>query len=196
MIDVEPLIRTELESLMPLPEGSRRDWADVLARSGHRHRRSRRRPLLVVALGICILWAGGAAIAAELGAFSGMTIAQAKACVPSTIALTTASGGRVLTGHTEAGVSCLAYEDTNGAGGSTAGRLGESPAGDVLAGKTRGVIVGLVPAGYDTLTLGSVQIPIVNQAFVIDPKLVTGPGVLSGPVGRTTINLSELAAGP
>jgi hypothetical protein len=34
MTDVEPLIRTELESLMPLPEGSRRDWADVLERSG------------------------------------------------------------------------------------------------------------------------------------------------------------------
>ncbi len=27
MIDVEPLIRTELEFLMPLPEGLRRDWA-------------------------------------------------------------------------------------------------------------------------------------------------------------------------
>lgn len=192
MIDVEPLIRTELESLMPLPEGSRRDWTDVLARSGHRRRHSRRRLLLVLAVGICILAAGGAAIAAELGAFSGMTIAQAKACVPSATALTTASGARVLTGHTD-GVSCLAYEDTSGAGGSTAGRLGESPAGDVLAGKTQGVIFGLVPAGYDTLTLGSVQIPIVNQAFVVDTKLVTGPGVLSGPAGQTTINLSELA---
>jgi hypothetical protein len=37
MIDLEPLIRTELESLMPMPEGSRRDWADVLARSGQPH---------------------------------------------------------------------------------------------------------------------------------------------------------------
>jgi hypothetical protein len=194
MIDVEPLIRTELKSLMPLPEGSRRDWADVLARSGQCHRRSRRRLLLVLAAGICALAAGGAGIAAGLGAFSGTTIAQVKACVPSTTALTTASGARVLTGHTEAGVSCLAYEDANGAGGSTAGRLGDLPIGDVLPGKTQGVIFGLVPAGYDTLTLGSVQIPIVNQAFVVDPKLVTGPGVLSGPAGRTTINLSELAA--
>jgi hypothetical protein len=194
MTDVEPLIRMELESLMPLPEGSRRDWADVLARSGHRHRRSRRRLLLVLAVGICTLAAGGAGIAAELGAFSGMTIAQARACVPSTTALTSPSGARVLTGHTEAGVSCLAYEDANGAGGRTAGRLGHSPAGDVLAMKTQGVIVGLVPAGYDTLTLGSVQIPIVNQAFVVDPKLVTGHCVLSGPAGTTSINLSELAS--
>ena len=196
MTDVEPLIRTELESLMPLPEGARRDWADVLAGSGHRQRRSRRRLLLVLAVGICTLAAAAAAIAAELGAFSGMTIAQAKACVPSTTALTTPSGARVLTGHTDAGISCLAYEDANGAGGGTAGRLGESPAGDVLAEKTQGVIVGLVPAGYDTLTLGSVQIPIVNQAFVVDPKLVVGPGTLSGPAGQITINLSELAAGP
>jgi hypothetical protein len=194
MIDVEPLIRTELESLMPLPEGSRRDWADVLARSGQRHRRSRRRLLLALAVGVCILAAGGAAIAAELGALSGMTIAQAKACVPSTTALTTPSGARVLTGHTDAGISCVAYEDTNGAGGETAGRLGESSPSGILAGNTQGVIFGLVAAGYDTLTLGSVQIPIVNQAFVVDPKLVTGPGVLSGPAGQTTINLSELAA--
>jgi hypothetical protein len=193
MIDVEPLIRTELESLMPMPGGSRRDWADVLARSGH-HWCSRRRLLLVLAVGICILAAGGAAIAAELGVFSGMTLAQAKACVPSTTALITPSGARVLTGQTHEGVSCLAYEDTNGAGGSTAGRLGESPAGDVLVEKTQGVIVGLVPAGYDTLIVGSVQIPIVNQAFVVDPKLVTGPVVISGPAGTTSIELSELAA--
>jgi hypothetical protein len=55
MIDLEPLIRTELESLMPLPEGSGRDWADVLARSGHRHRRSRRR-LLLVLVWACAPW--------------------------------------------------------------------------------------------------------------------------------------------
>ncbi len=194
MIDVEPLIRTELEFLMPLPEGLRRDWADVLERSGRGHRRSRRRLLLVLAAGICTLAAGGVGIAAELGAFSGMTIAQAKACVPSTTALTTASGARVLTGHTDEGISCLAYEDVNGAGGSTAGRLGESPAGDGLAGKTQGVIFGLVPAGYDTLTLGSVQIPIRNQVFVIDPKLAESPGTLSGPAGTTTINLRVFAS--
>jgi hypothetical protein len=195
MTDLEPLIRTQLDSLMPLPEGSRRDWADVLERSGHPQRHSRRRLLLALAIGVCILAIAGAAIAAGLGAFSGTTIAEARACDPSTVALTTASGARVLTGHTDAGVSCVAYEDTNGAGGGTAGRLGESSPSGILAGKTQGVIYGLVPAGYDTLTLGSVHIPIVNQAFVVDPKLVVGTGTLSGSAGQTTVNLSELAAG-
>jgi hypothetical protein len=51
----------------------------------------------------------------------------------------------VLTGHTDAGVSCVAYEDANGAVGSTAGRLGDLPIGDVLPGKMQGVIFGLVP---------------------------------------------------
>jgi hypothetical protein len=197
MTNVEPLIRAQLEGLMPLPGGSRRDWADVVERAGGPRRRSRRRLLLAVAVGVVIAAASGAGIAAALGAFSGgMTIAQARACVPSTVALTTPSGGRVLTGHTDAGVSCVAYEDANGAVGSTAGRLGDLPIGDVLPGKMQGVIFGLVPAGYDTLTFGSVQIPIVNHAFVVDPKLVVGPGTLSGSAGQTTINLSELAAGP
>ena len=195
MIDVEPLIRTELESLMPLPEGSGRDWADVLARSGHRQRRSRRL-LVALAVGVCILAITSAAIAAGLGAFSGhMTIADVKACKASTTALTTASGARVLTGHTDAGVYCLTYENASGGGGSTAHEF-PTPAGEVIPMRTQGVIVGLVPAGYDTLTLGSVQIPIVNQAFVVDPKLVVGPGTLSGPAGQITINLSELADGP
>jgi hypothetical protein len=194
MTDFEPLIEGQLNRLMPLPEGSRRDWADVLERAGRRHRVSRRRLLLAIAIGVSVLAIAGAAIAAGLGAFSGVTIAQVRACVPSTTALTTRSGARVLTGQTDAGVSCVAYEDTNGGGGSTAGRLGESSPSGILAGKTKGVIFGLVPAGYDTLTLGAVQIPIVNQAFVVDPKLVVGPGTLSGPAGQITINLSELAA--
>lgn len=193
MTDVEPLIRTELESLMPLPEGSRRDWADVLARSGHRQRRSRRL-LVALAVGVCILAITSAAIAAGLGAFSGhMTIADVKACKASTTALTTASGARVLTGHTDAGVYCLTYEDASGAGGGTANEF-PTPDGEVIAMRTQGVIVGLVPTGYDTLTLGSVQIPIVNQAFVIDPKVAASPGTLSGPAGTTTINLSVFAA--
>ena len=192
MTDVEPLIRTELESLMPLPGGSRRDWADVLERSGRR-RRSRRRVLLALAIGVCVLAIAGAAIAAGLGAFSGVTMAQVRACDPSTVALTTASGARVLKGRTEAGVSCVAYEDINGGGGGTAGRLGESHPSGILAMKTKGVIVGLVPYGYDTLTLGSVHVPIVNQAFVVDPELALDPGTLSGPAGQITIDLSELA---
>jgi hypothetical protein len=42
VIDVEPLIRTELDRLAPLPDASRRDWVDVLERSSHG--RTRRRP--------------------------------------------------------------------------------------------------------------------------------------------------------
>jgi hypothetical protein len=198
MIDVEPLIRTQLDSLMPLPDGSRSDWADVLERSGHRQRRSRRRLLLGLAVGVCVLAIAGAAIAAGLGAFSGVTVDQIKACAPSTTALTTPSGARVLTGQTDAGVSCLAYRGANGGGGSTGGRLGESPAGDVVAMNVldtvlqSNVIVGLVPAGYTTLKIGSTVIPITNRAFVIDPKLVTAPAQLSGPAGTISIDLRQL----
>src|SRR3954447_1494186 len=129
MIDVEPLIRTELESLTPLPDAARQDWENVLARSGQRNRRSRRRLLLAVAAGIVSVAASGAGIAAALGAFSGgVTIAQVRACDPSTVALTTPSGAEVLTGHTEEGIYCLAYRSANGGGGGSGGRLGGSPA--------------------------------------------------------------------
>jgi hypothetical protein len=204
MIDVEPLIRTQLESLMPLPEGSRSDWTDVLERSGHRHRRSRRRLLLALAAGVCVLVVTGVAIAAGVGAFSGkirITIADAKACKPSTTALTTASGARVLTGHTDAGVYCFTYEAANGGGGSTANTF-PTPAGEVIPGSVLDtvshtwVVVGLVPPGYDTLSIGSQQIPIRNQVFVIDPKQAVSPGTLSGPAGTTTINLSAFADCP
>jgi hypothetical protein len=43
MIDVEPLIVSELERMLPLPAGTRADWADVLGRAGIRGARSRRR---------------------------------------------------------------------------------------------------------------------------------------------------------
>jgi hypothetical protein len=200
MTDLEPLIRTQLDSLTPLPEGSRRDWADVLERSGHRQRRSRRRLLLALAGALCLLAVTGAAIAAAVGAFSGgrMTIADARACKPSTIALTTASGARVLTGHTDAGVYCFTYEATNGGGGSTSNTF-PTPAGEVIPGKVLDtvshtwVVVGLVPPGYDKLSIGSREIPIKNQAFVINPKLAGKPGTLSGPAGTTTIDLSDFA---
>lgn len=199
MTDVEPLIRTQLESLMPLPEGSRSDWANVLERSGHRHRRSRRRLLFALAVGICVLVVTGMAIAAGLGALSGqMTIADVRACKPSTTALTTASGARVLTGHTDAGVYCLTYEAANGGGGGTAHTF-PTPAGQVIPEKVLDtvsntwVIVGLVPPGYDKLSIGSQQIPIRSQVFVIDPKLAGSPGTLSGPAGTTTIDLRDFA---
>lgn len=52
MTDVEPLIRTQLEGLMPLPGDSRRDWADVLERYGRRQTFPRRRVLLAVAIAL------------------------------------------------------------------------------------------------------------------------------------------------
>lgn len=171
-------------------------------------RRSARRLLLAVAVAICSLIAAGAGIAAAVGAFSGggITLADARACKPSTTALTTAWGARVLTGHTDAGVYCFTYEDANGGGGSTAHTF-PTPAGEVIPASTidsvlkTWVVVGVVPPGYDKLSLGSQQIPIKNQAFVIDPKLAaTGilsrPGTLSGAAGTTTINLSMFASPP
>ena len=200
MIDVEPLIRSHLDSLMPLPDGSRSDWADVLERSGHGQRRSRRRVLLALAVALCLVAVTGMAIAAAVGAFSGgrMTIADARACKPSTTALTTASGARVLTGHTDAGVYCFTYEAANGGGGSTSNTF-PTPAGEVIPGKVLDtvshtwVVVGVVPPGYDKLSIGSREIPITNQVFVIDPKLAAEPGTLSGPAGTTTIDLSVFA---
>jgi hypothetical protein len=163
-------------------------------------RRSARRLLLTVSVVVCSLLAAGVAIAAGVGAFSGhITIADAKACKPSTTALTTAWGSRVLTGHTDRGVYCFTYEDANGGGGSTAHTF-PTPAGEVIPGSVidsvlkTWVVVGLVPPGYDKLTIGSQRIPIRNQAFVIDPKVAASPGTLSGPAGTTTINLSMFAS--
>ena len=39
MIDVEPLIVSGLNRLVPLPSGERGDWADVLSRAGTQDRR-------------------------------------------------------------------------------------------------------------------------------------------------------------
>ena len=49
MIDVEPLIRTHLDRLAPLPDASTRDWADVLRRV-HGSRRAVRALVLAAAL--------------------------------------------------------------------------------------------------------------------------------------------------
>jgi hypothetical protein len=201
VIDVEPLIRTQLESLMPLPEGSRTDWADVLERSGHRQRRSPRRLLLALAVGVCVLLVTGVAIAGGFGAFSGTTRADdLNACNALTIAQTTPSGAQVLTGHTDAGVYCVAYKDPNGVIGLSSAKLGETPVGQAIAvgsldtASHTDVIAGVVPPGYDELSIGGQQIPIKNQSFIIDPKLAATPGTLSGSAGTTTINLSAFAA--
>jgi hypothetical protein len=64
VIDVEPLIRTHLDRLAPLPEASTPDWADVLGRAGG-WRRARRRPAaraLVLVAALALL--GGALLVA------------------------------------------------------------------------------------------------------------------------------------
>jgi hypothetical protein len=53
VIDVEAVVRVELEGLVPLPQEPRRDWTDVLARAGHRGR-ARRRRVAIVLLGIAL----------------------------------------------------------------------------------------------------------------------------------------------
>jgi hypothetical protein len=170
-------------------------------------RRSPRRLRLTVAAVTCCLIAAGAGIASAFGAFSGgRTIADFAACKASTVALTTASGARVLTGHTDAGVYCLTYEDANGGGGSTANTF-PTPAGKVIPLKVLDtvshtwVVVGVVPPGYERLSMGSHEIPIKNQAFVIEPKvaaslgpILSGPGTLAGPAGKTPINLGAFAS--
>ena len=63
MIEVEPVIRSQLEQLAPLPDASTRDWGDVLLRAGSRRRRRRRRSGLafaIVAAALALLIAGPA----------------------------------------------------------------------------------------------------------------------------------------
>jgi hypothetical protein len=74
MIDVEPLIASELERMLPLPDGGRADWSEVLRRAGLADtRRSRWKPLLVAALVVAALVGVGVAIAAGFGAFNGIS---------------------------------------------------------------------------------------------------------------------------
>lgn len=76
MIDVEPLIVSELERMLPLPDGRRADWADVLGRAGLVSARRRWRPVLVAAVAVATLVGVGVAIAAGFGAFDGIGAAQ------------------------------------------------------------------------------------------------------------------------
>jgi hypothetical protein len=164
-------------------------------------RRSARRLLLTLAVVVFGLAAGGVAIAAGLGAFSGgTTTADLAACKPSTVAITTASGAQVLTGHTDAGVYCVGYKDPNGAEAMSADVPGESPVGQAVAVKALDtasntyVIAGVVPSGYSALSIGAQHIPIRNQAFLVDPKsAAVGPGTIAGPAGRAAVDVSSLA---
>lgn len=76
MIDVEPLIASELEQMLPLPDGGRADWSDVLRRAGYMRARRRWRPVLVAAVAVAALVGVGVAIAAGFGAFNGISATQ------------------------------------------------------------------------------------------------------------------------
>jgi hypothetical protein len=52
MIDVESLLRMQVERLAPLPEPRSQDWPDVLRRAGHRRRRARGVVALVAVAGV------------------------------------------------------------------------------------------------------------------------------------------------
>jgi len=78
MIDVEPLIVSELERILPLPSGSRADWSDVLRRSGlpGQVHRGRLRSVVAALVVVAALAGVGIAIAAGFGAFDGISAAQ------------------------------------------------------------------------------------------------------------------------
>jgi hypothetical protein len=149
---------------------------------------------------VCGLAAAGAAVAAGLGAFSGTTtVDEVKACNPTSIALRTSSGAEVLTGHTAAGVYCVAYKDANGAVASSAAKPGETPVGQAVAiealdtATNTYVIAGVVPPGYTELSMGAQKIPIEKQAFVVDSRSGLSAGTLSGSAGTAAVDLSSLA---
>lgn len=76
MIDVEPLVVSELDRMLPLPDDGRADWSDVLRRAGVVSARRRWRPVLIAAVAVAALVGVGVAIAAEVGAFRGISAAQ------------------------------------------------------------------------------------------------------------------------
>lgn len=76
MIDLEPLIVSELERMLPLPDGRRADWTDVLRRAGLMNARRRWRPVLIAAVAVAALVGVGVAIAAGIRAFHGIKAAQ------------------------------------------------------------------------------------------------------------------------
>jgi hypothetical protein len=76
MTDIEPLVVSELERMLPLPDGGRADWGDVMRRAGFRRGHRPWRPVLVAALVVAGIVGVGVAIAAGFGAFNGISAAQ------------------------------------------------------------------------------------------------------------------------
>jgi hypothetical protein len=76
MIDVEPLIASELAQMLPLPDGGRADWSDVLQRAGFGNSRWPWRRVLIAAVALGALIGVGVALAASFGAFHGIKAAQ------------------------------------------------------------------------------------------------------------------------
>jgi hypothetical protein len=76
MSSVEPLIVSELDRMLPLPDGGRADWGDVMRRAGFVRARRRWRPVLVAAVVVAAIVGVGVAIAAGFGAFNGISAAQ------------------------------------------------------------------------------------------------------------------------
>jgi hypothetical protein len=76
MIDVESLVVSELERMLPLPDGGRADWGDVMRRAGFMRVRRRWRPVLVAAVVVAAIVGVGVAIAAGFGAFNGISAAE------------------------------------------------------------------------------------------------------------------------
>lgn len=86
MIDVEPLITSELDRMLPLPDGRRADWDAVLRKAGMQGAGRGRitfpvgprgwRPVLVVGAIVVALVLAAVAIADVLGAFNGISAAR------------------------------------------------------------------------------------------------------------------------
>jgi hypothetical protein len=112
MSNVEPLIASELEHMLPLPDGGRANWSDVLRRAGVEGAgrvwyrgvaptgRRRWRPAVVAAVAVAALTGIGVAIAAGFGAFNGISAAHhprtaADKLDPAVAALIAASGNRL-----------------------------------------------------------------------------------------------------
>jgi hypothetical protein len=157
MIDVEPLIVSELERMLPLPDGRRADWGEVLQRARIPGRRLRWRPVLVAAVVVAALAGVGVAIAAALGAFDGISAANhpqtsADVLSPQTVA-------RLTQNCTDAGASSSFY----------------MPNCHLVFGSSR--LVGQLPDGRDVYVVADTR----GDLCVLLPALMMGCGTSLSP---------------